>query len=118
MQSLLTILKSRYFLIGVGFALLIALTFFLGAWLGWSMVTQLLVVIGLLVVGIGIMVVEFVRASRSAAMIEESIKMQAEQQRMSTRPDKQAEIQELQDQLEKAIGQLKQSKLGRGRRGR
>ena len=117
MQSLLTVLKSRYFLISVGFVLLIALTFFLGSWLGWSIVTQLLIVIGLLVVGLGLMAVEFVRASRSAAMIEESIKRQAEQQRMSTRPDKQAEIQELQDQLEKAIGQLKQSKLGRGRRG-
>ena len=117
MQSILDILKSRYFLIGVGFVLLIALTFFLGGWLEWSLVTQLLIVIGLLVVGIGLMIMEFVRASRSAAMIEKSIKMQAEQQRMSTRPDKQADIQELQDQLEKAIGQLKQSKLGRGRRG-
>lgn len=118
MQSLLNVLKSRYFLIGVGLGLLIALTFILRWWQGWSLVTTLVIVIGLLVVGFGLMVFEFVRASQSAAMIEKSIKMQAEQQRMSTRPDKQGEIQELQEQLEKAIGQLKQSKLGRGRSGR
>ncbi|MFQ5572130.1 MAG: type VI secretion system membrane subunit TssM, partial [Rhodothermales bacterium] len=42
----------------------------------------------------------------------------AQQQLISTRPDKQNEIQELQRQLEQAIDQLKQSKLGRGKRGR
>lgn len=118
MQSILNFFKSRYFWIGFGFALLIVLTLILGAWLGWSMVTRLLIVIGLLVVCIAIVVVEFVRASRSAQQIEQSIKMQAEQQRMSSRPDKQGEIEELQERLEEAIAKLKKSKLGRGRRGK
>ncbi len=118
MQSILNFFKSRYFWIGFGFALLIVLTLVLGAWLEWSMVTRLLIVIGLLVICIAIIVVEFVRASRSAQQIEQSIKMQAEQQRMSSRPDKQGEIEELQERLEEAIAKLKKSKLGRGRRGK
>ena len=118
MQSILNIFKSRYFWIGIGFVALIALTLVVGAWLEWSMVTRLLIVIGLLVVCIAIVVLEFVRASRSAQQIEQSIKMQAEQQRMSSRPDKQAEIEELQERFEEAVGKLKQSKLGRGRSGR
>lgn len=117
MQSILNFLKSRYFWITVGFALLVALTLFVGGWLGWSMVTQLLIVIGLLVVLIGLIAYEFVQATRSAQQIEQSIKEQAEQQRMNSRPDKQAEIEELKERLEDAIAKLKQSKLGRGRRG-
>jgi type VI secretion system protein ImpL len=118
MQSIFQVLKSRYFWMGVGIAALVALTFIVGQWMGWTLVTQLYIVIGLLVVFTGIIVVEFVRARQSAQQIEQSIKMQAEQQRKSTRPDKQAEIEELQERLEEAIGKLKQSKLGRGRRGR
>jgi len=117
MQSILNFLKSRYFWIGVGFALLIALTLVAGGWFGWTMVTQLLIVIGLLVVCIAVIAYEFVQATRSAQQIEQSIKEQAEQQRMNSRPDKQAELQELQERLEDAIAKLKESKLGRGRRG-
>ncbi len=113
MQSILSILKSRYFWISIGVSALIALTLVLGWWLGWSLVTQLSVVIGLLVVCIVLIAYKLVRASRSAQQIEESIKMQAEQQRMSSRPDKQAEIKELQERLEEAIATLKESKLGR-----
>ncbi|MFB6232276.1 MAG: type VI secretion system membrane subunit TssM [Salinibacter sp.] len=116
MQSILNLFKNRYFWIAVGFALLIALTLFAGEWFGWTMVTQLLIIIGLLVVCIGVVAYEFIQASRSAQKIEQSIKQQAEQQRMNSRPDKQAEIQELQERLEEAIAKLKQSKLGRGRR--
>ena len=118
MQSILNFLKSRYFWIGIGFAFLIALTLFAGGWFGWTTVTQLLIVIGLLVVCIGIIAYELLHASRSAQRIEQSIKEQAEQQRMSSRPDKQGEIRELQERLEDAIAKLKDSKLGRGRRSR
>ena len=116
MQSLLNILKSRYFWYGTGFVLLVTLTLLVGAWLGWSMVTRLLIIIGLLVVCMGLIVLEFVRASRNAQKIEQSIKMQAEEQRRGSRPDRQAEIEELHDRLENAIGKLKTSNLGRGRR--
>lgn len=114
---MLDIFKSRYFWLGLGFTLLFALTGFLGWFFDWPLWGWLTAIIGLLVVGIIVLAIEFVRASRSAQQIEQSIKMQAEQQRMSSRPDKQAEIEELQERLEEAIAKLKQSKLGRGRRG-
>ena len=118
MQGILNFFKSRYFWIGFGFLLLVTLVVVLGGWMGWGWVPRLLVVIGLLVVGMAAIVIEFVRASRSAQQIEQSIKMQAEQQRLTSRPDKQGEIQELQERLDEAIQKLKQSKLGRGRRGK
>lgn len=118
LQSLLGILKNRYFWVGLGFVFLVVLTLVVGAWLGLSMVIRLLIVIGLLVVGMAFILVEFVRASRNAQRIEQSIKMQADEQRKGSRPDKQAEIDELQERLEQAIGKLKTSKLGRGRRGK
>ncbi|HEX7071110.1 MAG TPA: type VI secretion system membrane subunit TssM, partial [Rhodothermales bacterium] len=57
------------------------------------------------------------RANRGAAAIEQSIKMQAQQQVRGARPDRQRDVEELQRQLERAIQMLKQSKLGQGRRG-
>ena len=112
------VLTSRYFIIGVGVVLLIALILLLGAWLAWSVTVQLLAVIGVLVLLLLSLVVAFARANRNASNIEQSIKAQAAQQMMNTRPDKRPEIEELQKQLETAIDRLKQSKLGRGRRGR
>ncbi len=81
------------------------------------MITRLLIVIGLLVVCVGILLFEYVRASRSAQKIEESIQRQAQSQRAGGRDHTQAEIDELQDRLETAIGTLKSSNLGQGRRG-
>lgn len=118
MRWLVRALKSRTFLISLGFMLLIALVLVLGAWLAWRWELRLLGIIIVLMLGLGTLALVFLRENRSADAIERSIKQQAEQQRVSTRPDKQGEIQELQTQLERAIEQLKQSKLGRGQRGR
>ena len=62
MQSILSLFKSRYFWIAFGFALLIALTLFAGDWFGWTIVTQLLIIIGLLVVCIGVSAYEIIQA--------------------------------------------------------
>ncbi len=117
-MGLKKVVTSQYFILSVGVTLLIVLVLVLGAWLEWSLITQLLAVIGILIVCILFLVVGFVRANRSASNIEQSIKAQAAQQMMNTRPDKRGEIEELQKQLESAIERLKQSKLGQGRRGR
>lgn len=118
MRWLLSVLKSRTFLIIFGFLLMLGLVFTLGAYFEWDIAYQLIGVIVVLIIMIVILAVIFIRANRSADEIERSIKAQAEQQLISTRPDKQAEIQELQTQLAEAIEKLKQSKLGRGQRGR
>jgi len=118
MRGLLRVLKSRTFLIGLGFMLLICLVLLLGAWLAWDWIIRLVAIIGVLVVGILILMFQFMRANRGADEIEKSIKKQAEQQRISTRPDRRGEVEELQQQFDRAIERLKQSKLGQGKRGR
>lgn len=115
---MLSLLKSRYVLICLGAVLLIALHLVLGAFLDWSLLVRLVGVIVVLVLLIVALAVGFVRASQSASAIEQAIKLQAQQQVMNTRPDRRAEIEALQEQLGRAIDQLKQSKLGRGRRGK
>lgn len=116
LSSLLKVLKSRYFWVTIGFAALVTLTLFMGAWWEWSMVTRLLIVIGLLVAYLAFFLVEFIRARRNAQKIEDSITMQGAQKEGRS-PGKQAEIDELEDRLEEAIATLKDSKLGRGRTG-
>lgn len=119
MKWLVNVLRSRFFLVGIGFLLLIGCVLLLGAWLEWSMTVRLLGVIGVLFVCVVVLVVGFMRANKAAGAIEQSIKMQAQLQKQQTRPDRQSEIEALQRELERAIEMLKQSKLGRrGPRGR
>ena len=118
MRWLLNLLKSRTFLICFGVLLLIALIFVGGALVVVDMLYRLLAVIIVLIVVVAVLAIQFARANRSSDEIERSIMKQAAQQVVGTRPDKQAEIQALQEQLEQAILKLKQSKLGRGQRGR
>jgi type VI secretion system protein ImpL len=117
MKWIVHILKSRLFLGSIGVVLLVGAVLLLGRWLEWELTTQLAGVIGVLLltlIGLG---VSFVRANRRAAHIEQSIRQQAEDQVLSTRPDKRGEIEELRQRLDRAIETLKQSKLGRGRWG-
>ncbi|MEM9665520.1 MAG: type VI secretion system membrane subunit TssM, partial [Bacteroidota bacterium] len=118
MRGLINILKSRYFLLSVGMAMLVGLIFFLGRLMSWPFQWQLLGVIGVLVLFIVVLAISFARANKSASMIEQSIKQQGQQQLMNTRPDKRPEIEAMQEKLERAIQQLKTSKLGRGKRGK
>ena len=56
------------------------------------------------------------RAARAARELEAALAQQASQQLDSVRPDLQPELDEIRAEFEKAIGALKSSKLGRGRR--
>ena len=118
MSWILRFLKNRYVLLSLGLALAIGLVLALGVWLTWPWTVRLVGIIAVLVLFIVAIAVSFVRANRSAAQIEQSIKQQATQQLMGTRPDRRAKVEELQEQLERSIETLKQSKLGRGRRGK
>lgn len=113
MKAILNVFKSRSFLVGLAFVLLIGLVLALGTWLDWSMTIRLLGVIGVMLMFIVVLALNFVRANNAASAIEESIKMQAAQQRMTARPDRQGDIEDLQRELERAIEMLKQSKLGK-----
>ncbi len=71
------------------------------------------------VLGLGTMfLVRWILARRAAAKLEGAIAAQGNQQAMNARPERRAEIQELQKQLTQGISALKSSKIGRsGQRG-
>jgi len=98
----------------LGTVVLVGLLVGIGLWRGGSIVTHLLLGIGGLFVCLVVAVVRWLRARRSAQKIEESIQMQAQDQRRGARADRQAEIDELRERLEEAIGTLKESDLGAG----
>ena len=69
------------------------------------------------VLGIGVgtlYLVRFILARTAASKLEKAIAAQGAQQAMNARPERRAEIQELQKQLQGGINALKTSKLGRG----
>jgi len=98
----------------VGIVIVVAGLVGAGLWRGWSVVTHLLMVIGGLLACMVVAGVQWVRARRSARRIEESLQMQAQDQRQDARAARQAEIDELRDRLEEAIGTLNESDLGAG----
>lgn len=56
------------------------------------------------------------RASRAASALERAIVQQGAQQALNARPERRAEIQELQRQVQSGISALKSSKLGKGKK--
>jgi type VI secretion system protein ImpL len=118
MKGIIKIQKRKPILTGIAFLLLIILVWMGGRWFGWPLNTRLLAVLIILFGGILLLLFKSMRANRDAASLERSIKMQAEDQKRSIRPEKKAEIEELERDLLVAIESLKKSKLGRGRSGR
>ncbi|HET6568056.1 MAG TPA: type VI secretion system membrane subunit TssM [Rhodothermales bacterium] len=118
MGRISNVVKSGYFLAGVGVVLAVAAILVIGAWLAWSTAIQLLAIIGVLVLCILLLAVSMLRSNKNASLIEQSLKTQGKQQHLNTRPDKRADIEDLQKQFDTAIQRLKQSKLGRGRSGK
>lgn len=104
--------KSRGFLIGIAVALAALAVVLAGVWLDWGWVVTLLVLAVVLLFG-AVLALFHSRATSAARGIEQQILVQAQQQRLSARPDQQGEIEQLQEHLERAIETLKQSKLGR-----
>lgn len=111
-------LRSPAFWIGVSAALLIALVLSVGAWQEWSWAVRLVGVVVILFLCAVALAVAAARANRGARRIEESMRSQSEAEAAAARPARRAEIQRLQEGLDAAIATIKESKLGRGRRGR
>ena len=112
MKWLLKILKNRNFIIAVVLIILILLVIAAGIWFQWSWERQILGLVIILFLWVFFLMYSRLQAAKSASLIEESIKVQAEQNVLSMRPDKQAEIEQLKEQLTAAIEALKKSKLG------
>src|SRR5436190_5932854 len=71
-------------------------------------------IVGVLVVALILIVIQKVMAVRSALLIEQKLKAQAQEQVESARPDQRADVQAVQGQLNEAIQALKTSRLGKG----
>ena len=112
------LLRSPGFWIGLSAVLLIALVLSVGAWLQWSWTVRLIGVLVILLVCVIAFAIMAARAARSARRIEESMRSQSAQEASVARPARRAEIQRLQEGLDAAIATIKESKLGRGRRGK
>src|SRR3954469_5496511 len=83
-----------------------------GYFLGLPLWIEIVASVGVVLVVVGILVFRRLRAVRAAKALEREIMRQAAQQAANTRPDRRAEIVELQEQIQKGIASLKSSKLG------
>jgi type VI secretion system protein ImpL len=79
----------------------------------WIPITATAVVV---VIGVALFILNRFRASRAATALERAIAQQGAQQALNARPERRAEIQELQKQVQSGINALKMSKLGAGRK--
>ena len=115
MSLLAALLKRPRILIPIGVILLILLIWFAGPFVGLKRLEmRLILVIGILIAWILFQMFERIRADKGAKLLEKSLKKQAEDQLVNTRPDRKEDIQALQTQFDKAVASLKQSKLGKG----
>ncbi len=114
------LVKNKNAAVVVGFALLVFLIMYGGRYFRplRSVNTRLLVIVVLLFLGILYLQMKQMQAKRGSAKLEQSIKAQADEQKLGLRPEKREEIDALKQELGKAIDALKQSKLGKGRSGR
>ena len=79
----------------------------------WNFIVAGLVILGWL----GWLVYKKLQAKKNASALEGFLRQQADDQLLTARPDVKDEIAALKEKLERAIKTLKQSKLGKGRRG-
>jgi type VI secretion system protein ImpL len=112
-------LKNRRLVLAIGFILLLLLIWFAGPMVGLKSVPVRSLTAGLAVMtGIVVILLNKIRASKGAALIENAIEEEAVTQLASARPDRKDEIAALRDQLNAAIATLKKSKMGKFRWGK
>ncbi|MBI3595520.1 MAG: type VI secretion system membrane subunit TssM [Nitrospirae bacterium] len=104
--------------IALGVFFLICLVWVAGPMVGLQHAeTRLILIVGALLVWSLYLILDRFRADRGAKRLEQSLQKQAQEQVISTRPDRKGEIETLRAQFDKAVASLKQSKIGMGRRG-
>jgi len=101
---------------------LLAVFLIIGTWLGgyfleWPLWLKILLTVLSVLMVVGWLVARRLRASMKARALERELLKQAEQQALNARPDRRAEILELQVQMQRGLEALKQSRLGSGGRG-
>lgn len=94
--------------------IILLLIWFGGEHFGVDKKIRIAAVLGVLAVAVVLIVVQKAMAVRSALLIEQKLKAQAQEQVESARPDQRADVQAVQGQLNEAIQALKTSRLGKG----
>lgn len=124
MSRLTNTLKNRRMMVAIGFILLILLILIIGALRvgdsGAPLLTlfeRILCIILVLLVALMLFMYERMQEMSRARGMEQAIFSQADDQKQSLTPSKRKEIEAFQKELTAAIEALKQSKIGRGRRG-
>ena len=82
-----------------------------GYFLAWSLLLEVGLTVGIVLLVAAVIIFRRVRAIQAARALEREILKQAEMQAATARPDRRAEILALQEQMKKGIASLKQSKL-------
>jgi type VI secretion system protein ImpL len=96
---------------------LLAAFVIIGTWLGgyfleWPLWLKILLTVAAVLMVVGWIVARRLRAAMKARALERELLKQAEQQALNARPDRRAEILELQVQMQRGLQALKQSRLG------
>jgi len=106
-------------LVGLGIVSLCALIWFAGDLAGMqSPAIRLLLIVGIILAWVFFLVFDHYRAQKGAQLLEESLQQQGVEQVEHVHGEDKDKIEAVQLRFEKAIATLKQSKLGKGYRGK
>src|SRR5262245_25364461 len=111
-----TLTARQWWQVG-GLVLLLALLWTIGLWRAWPMTIMLAGTIVLLFGAVIALLVERARAARRATELERSLQGHAEDSRFGVRPERRAQLDQIEQEFSAAVESLKRSKLGQGRLG-
>jgi type VI secretion system protein ImpL len=94
--------------------LIIAGTWIAGTILGWPLWLEILITVFAVLLVVGWLVGGRVRAALKSRALERDLLRQAEEQARNARPDRRAEIMELQAQMQRGLAAMKQSRMTGG----
>jgi len=111
-----TLTARQWWQVG-GLALLLVLLWTIGLWRAWPLTIMLAGTIVLLIGAVIALLVERARATRRATELERSLQGHAEDSRFGVRPERRAQLDQIEQEFNAAVASLKRSKLGQGRLG-
>ena len=118
MENFLNLLKKPTAIAAITFILVIVMLYLLTVIFKVALVYGISISIFILLIMVIILLFNRMRAIQKSGQIEKSISSQADEQMQSLSPEKRAEIEQFKKQLEAAIASLKNSKLGKGKKGK
>ena len=116
MKSMLR-LFSPVPLVSASAAGLVVLAAWVGYKLGWPRIMIIAIVLAIAIIWVLVMWIIKLREAKAGTALEKSLEAQASKQMTGARPGREKEIGLLRNQLLEAIGALKASRVGKGKRG-